>query len=271
MALPPYESTLCFRRFRIRHTEVSRQHWSTTLAFEVVADRLNTIPPDTFVVDALRPSFPRNMYPLKTKEMQADMTNYLARLRLHLLVMCCANLEAYLKDITFLHVAGMGHAPDCINLDVVGMALTRPILGSSSLIEPLVYAEELFGVKFGVPLIKWRRFYRLRCTAAHNGGYVTPRTLKELPGIGLPLHAQICLSYRELFEALEAADKIVETIDRKVVCQNLKRAEVARELAYLRDAKALPPRKDAMKFLHEEFGYPKINGALKEFVWKTFY
>lgn len=271
MPLPPYESSLCFRRFRERHTEVSRSHWSSSLAFEVTSSALGNVPAADYVVDAFRPSFSRGMYPLRAAEMISAIPGYVARLRLQLLVTCCANLEAYLKEITFLHLSSLGHSSDFITLDAIGTALGKPILGNSSLIEPLIYAESLYRVSFGTALTRWKHFYKLRCAAAHSGGVVTPRTLREIPTLKLPLHAQIGLSYKELFEALEAADQIVEVIDRKVVSRSLKRTEIGRELSYLQAAGKLPSKKDVCAFLHKEFRYPRIGKEIRKWIHAQFY
>lgn len=265
------DSSLCFRRFRKKHTELSRLYWGYVLSHEATVKCLASAKLTDYAVDAIGPSFSRGMLAVTVADYIASAEEMLSRTRLHLLVVCSANVEAYLKEITFAHLASKGHSKSHLKLDAIGDALGAPILDRSSLPDPLEYAESLFQVVLGKPRTDWNHFYKLRCALAHNGGVVTARTLREIPTLKLPLNSLIGLTWPELFSALEAADKIVEIIDKKVRCKDLKRSEIAKELAYLKEAKKLPPKKDVWKFLHEEFGLTNTKQPFKDFVHAEFY
>jgi hypothetical protein len=265
------DSSLCFRRFRKKHTELSRLYWGYVLAQEATLKCLAAANSTDYAVDAVGASFACGMFSATVADYQASAEEMLSRTRLHLLVVCSANVEAYLKEITFAHLAAKGHAKTHLKLDAIGEALGAPILDRSSLPDPLEYAESLFDVVLGKPRTDWNHFYKLRCALAHNGGVVSARTLREIPSLKLPLNALIGLTWQDLFTALEAADKIVDLVDRKVRSTDLKRSEIAKELAYLKEAKKLPLKKDVWKFLHEEFGLTNTKQPFKDFVHAEFY
>lgn len=265
------DSSLCFRRFRTKHTELSRLYWGSVLAQEATNKVIAGAAPTDHVANVVGASFPVGMFSTRVADYATEAAEMLERSRLHLLVVCSANVEAYLQEITFAHLASKGYAPTHLKLDPVGAAIGAPILNRASLPDPLAYAEHLYGIDLGQPKKDWDHFYKLRCALAHNGGVVTSRTLKEIPSLGLPLNTLIGLSWAELFKALSAADQLVEAIDKSVRCQALKRAEIARELAYLKEAKRLPKFKDVWKFLHEEFGLTNIKQPFRDFVQAEFY
>ncbi len=266
------ESTLCFRRFRKKHTELSRLYWGYVLASEATTKLCASANPNDYIVDVVSPSFKRNMLPISVAEFNSASADMLSRTRLHLLVVCSANVEAYLKEACFAYIASKGHSTKChLKLDAVGSALGAPILERSSLPDPLEYAESLLGLTLGKPRTDWNHFYKLRCALAHNGGVVTARTLRDIPSLKLPLNALIGLAWRELFAALEAADKIVEEIDKKIRTNEVKRVEIAKELAYLKQAKKLPKEHQVWEFLHDEFGLTRTKKLLRDFVHTEFY
>jgi len=227
--------------------------------------------PNDYIADVIGVSFARAMLPYSVQQFAEATDEMLSRSRIHLLVVCAANLEAYLKEITLVSLISRGHASSHTTLDAVGQALGNPILGRDSLLDPLKYAEKLFEVDLGEPIGKWGRLYKLRCAVAHNGGVVTARTLKEIPSLRLPLESLLGITWPELFAALESADQIVGEIDSKVRSPALKRAELAKELAYLKEAKKLPPRADVWKYLHDEFGMSGTKSKFRDFVENEFY
>jgi hypothetical protein len=265
------DSSLCFRRFRKKHTELSRLYWWYVLSQDAALKILAGGAPTDYAVDIIGASFKRGMLSVTAQEFTDTAEQMLSRSRLHLLVVCSANVEAYLKEITFAFLASKGHTKSYLKLDAIGEALGSPILDRASLPDPLEYAEKLFDVTLGKARSDWNHFYKLRCALAHNGGVVSARTLREVPSLKLPLNSLIGLSWTELFSALEAADKIVETIDNKLRSKELKRSEIAKELAYLKEAKQLPQKNDVWKFLHEQFGLTQTKQPFKSFVYSEFY
>jgi hypothetical protein len=265
------ESTLCFRRFRKKHTELSRLYWTYALAMEATAKLCATAKSEDFIVDSVDATFSRNMLPITVAQFRENAQNILDRSRLHLLVVCAANLEAYLKEVTLIFLIAKGHAASHTSLDQIGTALGRPILERDSLLDPLKYAEALFQVDLKHLIAKWQHLYKLRCAVAHNGGVVTARTLRDIPALRLPLESLLGLSWSDLFSALESADKMVEKIDSAVRSHAVKKAEIAKELSYLKEAKKLPKIAQVWKHLHDEFGMSGTKRQFRAFVEKEFY
>lgn len=266
-----WDSTLCFRRFRAKLTELSRVHWTHTLGADVIRNSIAGLPPDARALATMPISFKRNMLPLSVTEMSTWIDEYLGRARLHLLLVCAASLEEYVKDITLVYLLAKGYRKSHTELNAMGVALGSPILSKQSLPEPVKYAEHLFGVTYGSALVTWHRSYKLRCALAHNGGVVTARTLRDIPDIGIPMGQPIVLTWDELFSSLSAADEIATITDKKIASRDVKRVEIAKELSYLRDIKQLPSRSAVWKYLHEEFGLSKTKRAFREFVESEFY
>jgi hypothetical protein len=264
-------STLCFRLFRKKHTQLSRLYWTYILATETLSKAISGGDPDAFAVDLVGASFKRGMLPEKVGTYSTAIDELISRSRLHLLLVCAANLEVYLKDITFAFLAAKGHSLDHRHLDPIGKALGAPILGRSSLPDPLKYAESLFGISIGKPRDDWNTFYKLRCVLAHEGGVVTSRTLRDLPALKLPVGAFIGLTWPELFKGLEAADKIVESVDSAVSTEEVMKVEIAKELDYLKEAKRLPSEEDLWGILHDNYGFSRCKKKLQAFVRKEFY
>jgi len=198
------------------------------------------------------------MLPDTCAELLSHLEERQAIQRLHLLVICSANLEAYVKDVTELLVGAMGHIDSEGDLTAVGKALARPILQSNTLTDILGYAEHLYQISLEPHLGNWKRAYKLRCAAAHNGGRVTPRTLREIPDIGLPLGAIITLDWPTLKQYLDGADEIAALIDRTAAKENVLSFELQ---CFVRDWKKIGLVPDRKAFWTElqrlGFGMPK--------------
>ena len=204
---------MTFRRFAEKHSELSVIYWTHLIGAQAVSKALDGIPDETFTVDALGVPTKQNQYGFTAKETKDGTEIYLERSRLHLLAICCANLESYLKDVTFFYIAAKGYKEGPGKLSPIGSALGSPILEKSSLPGPLDYAQYLFGVNFGHRLDLLKLAYKYRSALVHNGGIVTPRTLNELQLPPSRLHSRLGYTWLQLKAALEAAYEIAELTD----------------------------------------------------------
>lgn len=226
---------------------------------EVILNHTSTANPNDFIVDTLGSSFDRKMHPKKVSETIDWIPKYLERNRLHILIITSASLEAYLKDITFNFIASQGYIKvsssnsDLLKLDEIGEALGSPILNKSSIPEPLKFAEKLFDIDYGNRKAIWNKAYKLRCTAAHNGGMVMPDTLNQIPDLSIPEFEMIGLSWDELRKSMNAADEIVALTDNKISSYAINAIEAEQMLRILKKKGRLPLKKNLWSFMHNEF------------------
>jgi hypothetical protein len=257
------ESTISFRRFRSKNSELSRLYWFHSLNSEMGLDKAKSLNQSQAIATQVTTGFTAKMFTLTTTEYVAISDEMHNRMRLQLLLVCSANLESYLNDIAFAYIASQGHVASPTKLNEIGEALGRPILEVASVPKPLAYAEKLFDVDLGALRTQWNNLYKLRCVVAHSGGVMTARSKRELSQIATPpLNAHLGLTWAELAKALDSAYQIVTKIDKKVRTQEVKAAELQRELFLLKEVNGLPPEKKINTFLFNQYG---IKSARKKF------
>jgi len=244
-------STLCFRLFRKKHTNLSTLYWTGQLGTEAIA-RLLTGKPATDLAVAHIP--PAAFVATKIDDTVASLTIALNERRgierLHLLVISSANLESYLQDSIRLHVANQGHHTEKPRkLTPVGDAIARPVVNRSTIPAMLTFIEELLGIKFGIHLARWKDAYRLRCAAAHNGGVVTSEVRNLCPG--QTIGDNITLDWKRLWDYLASADDIASLIDRTISTDSLRTLELLWFFQEMQQTKTLPARKPAWSLAHK--------------------
>lgn len=266
------DSTLGFRRFRSKLGELSRLYWFHFINSEAGVAHAKTLNQNEALVPQLTIEFPPSMFSLTASEYVAISDEIINRTRLYLLMVCSANLESYLHEVTFAYLASIGHAVNPTKLDEVGEALGNPILGFSSIPKPLAYAEKLFGVDLSPHRAEWNNFYKLRCAVAHSGGVMTARSKKELSSMkNIQLHGHIGISWGELSKAFKSADKIVAIIDEKLRGKEIKLAEILRELTFLKGENNFPNEADVWEFLHENYGLTNIKQPFRKEIMLQIY
>lgn len=266
------ESTLAFRRFRSKLGELSQLYWFHLLNSEMGLQKANTLNKAQSIVDQVKPSFSKGMFSQTAAEYAEMSTEMIERTRLHLLLLCSANLESYLHDITFAYLAGKGYSKKADELNEIGTALGSPILGYASVPKPLIYAEKLFDVDLSEFRKKWNLFYKIRCVVAHSGGVMTARAKKDLGSMKTPdLHKHLGLTWAALFEALQSADLIVSRIDEKVRSKEITLAEILLELTLLKNTKAMPSKDKVWEFLHKEYGMTNTKKRFRKQVLSSIY
>lgn len=247
-------STLAFQRFRQKHGNLSRIYWSWQLGLNAVRNLTANAQSSDFVVDVVGTDFKRGMIPDTCQEFEDREDARTGVFRLYLLLICSANLEAYLQDSIRLFVANSGHATGPFKLDAVGEAIARPVLNSSTVPSMLKYIQDLTDITFGEHLTRWQKAYKLRCSAAHNGGFADEKTKKNIPDLKIDAGEAITISWNQLITYLSSADEIAAFIDSKISTPKLRSLECEWELHRLKADGKLPANKqDLWMFAHSEF------------------
>lgn len=268
-------STLAFRRFRAKMNDTSKIYWTSNLGFKATEDALIKNENNEYVVDVISPSFDRGMFPLTKDELSEWKQDYLDRLRLHLLIIVSATLESYLKDATFMYLASKGHLirknnkKKVLQLDEVGTALGAPILGRSSVPDPLRFLEKLLDMDFEHRIDIWVKAYSKRCEVAHNGGMTLIEEDNQITSI--PKFGMMGIGWDELRSCMKAADEIAAMIDYKITRNSSVRSiEAEQLLRILHRNNKLPHRSELWKFLNDNYGVT-ISKKHKDDIERIFY
>jgi hypothetical protein len=254
-----WRSTIAFRRFRRRLSELSRLQWTSVLGAHYVRRenaRISGSEKLTFVDTTL--GFAGNMLPLTRDEMDVWLGQYENEVRNAALVLCSGALEAYLKRAGLLHLLASGYASptERFKLSEVGHALGAPVVKRSTVPGQLKYVQGLLGVNFNKHLAVWDKAYKERCTLAHQAGVISDTNQEDI----LSYDENIQTSWPALRQTLNSTNQIAAIIDQKIGTAPLLLLELEFELAILKKAGKLPARKDLWTFVHQElrcFGTPK--------------
>lgn len=244
-------TTMVFRRFRDKNTALSRLYWTSEAGRHAIRTVLNGRPNGDLAVQALGVTFDSRHLRESVGEIIERLDERAGSERLHLLVICCANLESFLQDAIELWVAHLGHRSADYRLTAVGKALASPVVDRSTVPDMLEYVEQLLDVRFATHLTDWRRGYKLRCAAAHEAGVMSVETAKKLGGVGAGVGDWIKVSWDELKALMTAAHAIAESIDRKLSSAPLREFEVEWTLAQWKREKRLPPLDKVWTVMHE--------------------
>lgn len=258
-----WRPTYAFINFRNRTFELSRIYWTQQLAMDSLEERLSHCSPDALTAQVVRSSFDPKMHFHTVKETTEWLPLQMSRSRLHLLVVYTGFLESYLKEVMFLDIVRKGHAKNIediaqpLRLTKVGDALSGPVLKRSTIPEMIEFASEYFDVDFGEAGKEWKKIYKLRCIAAHNGGFATPKFLKEYSGLPLSLNPKeydaIGLTWDELRTAMRCGDDIAAMIDYRLPAYETRIVEADLILRELKSLKKLPPKAKIWQHLYNEY------------------
>ena len=262
----PVKKCLCFIRFRDKHTELNEIYWQHVIGSKTVIRALQGIEGSKSAVESLGISTTKQEYGLSVQETIDRADAYLNRARLHILAICCANLESFLHEAAFCYILSLGHKANPGKLTVVGEALGSPILDYNSLPRPLEYSKHLFGVDFGDRDQVIKRAYKLRCAVVHNGGVVLARTKKELKSAQLALNSKLEYSWGELKSVLEAVYEVAAIIEGKINTRTLRLLEVEREYAMLFEAGEIKNPRSFWTYLHELGSFLPNKNERKEII-----
>lgn len=240
--IKPRKTSVAFRRFNRRHAALSSHYWMHVLGTEVIKKNLKGADPKDFAISALGVSMKQQEFGYDVRGTLESLDEYLNTSRLHILAICLAQLEAFLKEITYCVARLRDPSPRIGSLSPMAEAMAKPILKVDSLPKPLKYAESFLDVSIGPQIKTLKGAYNYRCAAVHNGGYATPRTRKELGRADLSLHQKLSLTWAELKPILVAAHEVADRIDMRWSNKGIHLIECEFELSHLKDLKKLPNR-----------------------------
>ena len=270
-APPNWTSTWAFRQFRRKLESLSAIYWTFQLGEAALRKMLDGKPPTAKAVTELGTPFPMFRLPENIGDLLGHLDHRSGVHRLHLLVVGMANIEAYLKEATLLHVGGLGHADGPRRLTDVGDALAAPVVKKSTVPEMVDYAGRLLSVDFQPVMTSLKRAYKLRCEVAHSGGIVTTRTLKDIPDVGLPLGDHIGLTWAQLLKQLTMLDRIAANVDYAIAKPNVHHLEVEWLLFDVRDRKALPARPQVWHWMAKTYGVQRVPRTVKNDIERKIY
>ncbi len=196
--------------------------------------------------------FKGHMMPLTKEELSDWLPAYESSIRNAVLLLCSGNLELYLKRSVRFHLLTTGHADQVtkFKLTDVGSAIGAPILRKSTINLQLKYLQGLVGVDFLKHLTVWDKAYKERCNLAHQAGVISHADSEDIAYYGEDLETD----WSALKQLLDSTNQIVGIIDQKIATPTLRLLELEFELAQLKKANKLPPKKDLWKYVHAELG-----------------
>jgi hypothetical protein len=231
---------------------LSTIYWSHLVGARLVEKHLKDVPGDTLACTALSIPVKQEQFGFSASDALSRVPAYLDTSRLHILSVCLAQLESYIKEMAYLAAARLDPRPQSHGLSPLAAKMASAILEVDSLTRCLCFAETLFETCLSPERAKIERAYKLRCATVHTGGYVTRRNVKELGIANLKLHDQIALSWPQLKEDMEAVCSLADKIDRALASTQVFEIEARRELDNLRASSALPPRMTVWSYLADE-------------------
>jgi hypothetical protein len=247
-------------------------YWTYILGTDAIRQLLANAPATAFAAEVVQASFKRAMLPETVHELVEHRLEERCGIeRVHLLAICSANLETYLQEVIRLYVAGLGHVKGIGKLTAVGDALARPVSNSSTVPNMISYLQELLGLDLSHELGLWRTAYKLRCAAVHNGGFVTPRVLKEVPDIGLAIGERLTVDWDTLRDFLNAADQVASKLDRMIATDEVRAIEVEWLLKDLKGVEGLPSPPRVWQMLSQRWGIEQIPRAYKRRIIQSVY
>jgi len=246
-------------------------YWSTELGHDAIRQLLSTASPRTDnAVNHISTTVPQRHLPETVASLLSKLPSIAGTQRLHLLVIESANLEAYLQDAITLHVASIGHGNEPTGLNNIGKAIARPVINSSTIPDMLEYIEDLIDVRFGIHLTRWKKAYKLRCAAAHNGGVMTSQQRKKMPDLPVAPGAAITLNWDELKAYLDSAFQMAQMIDERISTRAFHDIEARWVVNEFKKDGVLPTKKELWGMLHT-LGFQTIDKKHRERIERDVY
>jgi hypothetical protein len=248
--IPRPKLSLAFQRFRQKHSKLSTMHWTHVVGVEAIKKAIVGMEPSAVVVKELGINVRVEDFGFDVATANEWSEDYLNRCRLHVLAICAANLEAFLKDAAKAYVASLGYSERPGQLTRPGEAIGKPIINKSTIPEMLDYAEHLFHADYASNKDRWKDAYKLRCMLVHTGGWTDRRPAKKAGGGKSSLHHHSEYSWKELKSDLQAAFEIAQRTNAVLGKATVRVHEFGFELRQLKEFGALPEKKDVWHHFH---------------------
>jgi len=243
---------LAFYRFREKHSTLSTTYWTHVVGVEAMRKLFANLPSKGIVVKELNIPVRPEAFGFDVKTATYWLEEYMNRCRLHLLAICAANLESFLKESARAHVACLGYVERPGKLTELGNAIGRPIIRQSKIPDMLDYAEHLFNVNYGSSKDQWKAAYKVRCMLVHTGTFSgmaksssAPRQSKKSTASQIPEY-----SWEQLKGDLHAAFEIAERTNALLGRPAFRLHEIGFELRDLKELGQIPALKDVWHYFH---------------------
>lgn len=251
--------TYIYRCFKEEFSLLSRLHWFFAYSSKLAASELSNVAltsDSIFIKDVLPISdFDNEKLHISVPDFIASSTEYIAHLRMLLLVKGVASLEEFTHRYIQYFVIHLGYVgPRYNKINELGEALAKPAM-ASNLFSCLKYVEKLTGCAFGTNLTKVKEAYQIRCAAAHNGGIIDHETAKKLPQFSGQIGKRIELEWNALHGYLKSIHAVALKIEESLNANEVRAVEVNWLLQDLFDANGALTARQARKLLKQEYHY----------------
>ena len=261
------KTSVSFRRFNRHHASLSTVYWTHKLGALTIQKHLINTDLSKWSVATLGVSLQESQFAFSAGATLDSLDGYLDTCRLHILAICLAHLESFLKDAAYCVAKVRDPHPIDFDLSPVAKALVAPILEVDSLPRPLEYAKHLFEINIDNEASAIAKAYAYRCALVHNGGYATKKALKNLDRKDLRLHEKLSISWEELKGIMAAVHSVAEKIDSKWCRSDFQLAECERELGHLRHSRHFPKKaSDLWQYIHDQ-GF-RLPPKVKRSAWE---
>lgn len=265
-----WTSTIAFRKFRLKHSELSKLNWTSMLGSHYIGTQNSAIQAGEKLTIVGQPlPFKGHMMPLTKEEMIDWLPNYEFAIRNAILLLCSGNFELYLKRSIRLHLLTQGYADPLkrFNLTSVGEAIGYPVLRKSTIHLQLKYIQTLIDADFSKHLTVWEKAYKERCNLAHQAGVISHTDDGDIEFYG----ENIQTDWPALRQLLDSTNQIVGIIDQKVASAKMRMLELEFELEILKKAKKLPLKADLWTYTHKSLGCDNPTRQDKERIERLLY
>lgn len=257
--------TYIYRCFKEEFSLLSRLHWFFAYSSKLASDEISKITPTRGT------NFIKDVFPLKdfenerlhitAKDFIASTDEYVAHLRMLLLVKGVASLEEFIHRYIQYFVIHLGYVGQKYNkINKIGEAVAKPAL-VSNLSNCLKYVQELTGCKFGTDMGKVNEAYQIRCAAAHNGGIIDHETANKLPKYKARIGNRIELDWNELHDYLKSIHAVAIKLEVSLPINNVRAIEVNWLLQDLFDTTPTLTARQARKLMKQAYNYQFVPNA----------
>lgn len=265
-----WTSSIAFRKFRRKHSELSKLNWTSMLGSHYIGVKNQSIQSGEKLTIVGQPlPFKGHMMPLTREEMIEWLPDYEFSIRNAILLLCSGNLELYLKRSIKFHLLAQGYALPSKRFDLteVGHAIGAPVIKKSTINLQLKYIQTLIDVDFSKHLTVWDKAYKERCNLAHQAGVISHTDSNDIEFYG----ENIQTDWSALRQLLDSTNQIVGIIDQKIASHKMRVLELDFELDLLKKANKLPLKADVWAYSHKVLGCKNPTREEKERIEKALY
>jgi hypothetical protein len=265
-----WKSTICFRKFRKKLSELSKMHWTSLMGANYISEANSAIGvKDKLALTIATLPFQGRMLALDKDEMSEWLKEYENSIRNSILVLRSGNIEFYLKRSILIYLLCNGYAElgDKFKLNSVGEAIGAPVIKKSTIHKQLIYIGKLLDIDFKKHISVWEKAYKQRCILAHQAGIISGADNDDI----LFYDENIQTDWESLLQVLDSTNQIVGIIDQKISSSKFRLLELEFELSILKKAKKLPLKENLWIYIHNELGCNNTANEYKQKIETAIY